>query len=74
VAVFTATKVENGYRCEGVKGLKGEGEMAVATAIWEHCRGYSQTADHTEGGGPSLGNATHCASLKIPQIADRIGL
>jgi hypothetical protein len=34
-----------------VKRLKGEGEIAVATAIWEHCRGYSQTADHTKGGG-----------------------
>ena len=45
-----------------VKGLKGEGEKAVATAIWEHCRGYSQTADHTEGGG-FLENAAHCTSL-----------
>jgi hypothetical protein len=38
-----------------VKGLKGEGEIAMDTVIWEHCRGYSQTADHTEGGGAFLG-------------------
>ncbi len=54
MAVFTATYLENVYRGEGVKG-EGEMAVAVATAIWEHCRGYSQTADHTEGGGASLG-------------------
>ncbi len=34
-----------------MKGFKGEGEIAVVTAIWEHFRGYSQTANYTERGG-----------------------
>jgi hypothetical protein len=45
-----------------VKGLKGEGEIAVVTAIWEHCQGYSQTADQTEKGG---GLPWECPTLRF---------
>jgi hypothetical protein len=43
-------------------------EIAVATAIWEHCRVYNQYSQNSWSYG-LLRNAAHWDTLKIPQIA-----
>ncbi len=37
VAWWPSSRPHNSKMAVEVKGLKGEGELAVVTAIWEHC-------------------------------------